>query len=86
MRFPWFGYNQDDAQTALRVVGMLNELREGDGASVTLMCQNSDADHRNELEAVEVCDDWTNWCTRRFYGKTVEAALVAAVTLKRRSV
>jgi len=77
-----FSWQREDGAEFRRLVALINELRAGEGWSVTLMNDNPDFGGPNC--AIEVCGDWTNWCTRRFSGHTLEAALRAAVSEKRR--
>lgn len=59
---------------------IVERLREGEGHSITFLCDNPDFNGQPN-SAVECCGDWTNWVTRRFTGDTpyraVEAAFLA---------
>ncbi len=56
--------------------GMIDELREEEGNTVTLLCPNPEG---SPAQAV-LCDgEWTNWEPRRFHGETVEECLVKAL-------
>lgn len=56
---------------------LIEILRVGEGASVTLLCDNPGFDGPNN--AVEVADDWTDWQPMRFTGETLTHALRSAV-------
>jgi hypothetical protein len=55
----------------------LSRLREGEGSSVTLLCDNPDFNGQPS-NAIEVCGEWTNWEDRRFTGDTLHAAVLSA--------
>lgn len=57
---------------------LIDQLRQREGASVMLFCDNADFNEQPN-SAIEVSDDWTNWQDRRFTGETVTAALEAAL-------
>lgn len=61
------------------VMDRINSLRENEGASVTIMCDNPDGPPNN---AIEVCDDWTGWELRRFDGESLIRCLVMAEDAK----
>lgn len=56
---------------------LIEILREGEGASVTLLCDNPGPDGPHN--AIEVTDDWTDWQPVRFTGETLTHALRAAI-------
>lgn len=56
---------------------VLERLVADEGASVTVLCENPEG-HGPDNHAVEVCDAWTDYRDRRFYGPTLFAALSAA--------
>lgn len=56
---------------------LIEILREGEGASVTLLCDNPGPDGPNN--AIEIADDWTDWQPVRFTGETLTHALRAAI-------
>lgn len=60
--------------------GMLNELRNEEGNSVTIFCDNPDGPPNN---AIECCGDWTNWEPLRFERSTLLQCLNDAVLAKR---
>lgn len=59
-------------------VAYIEMLRNDTGASVTLLCDNEDAETTEENFGVEVCAEWTGWEPRRFYGVTLNGALSKA--------
>jgi hypothetical protein len=56
----------------------LNYLRNPEGASVTILCDNPEAESTEMQAAIEVCDSWTNWEPRRFYGRDWACAVLDA--------
>jgi len=56
-------------------MGMIHDLRKNQGAAVRILCDNDDPQGDDDAAAVEVCDEWTGWKDRRFYGKDVRDAL-----------
>jgi hypothetical protein len=86
MAFPlswWRGANALDAQRALRMMELLNELRQGEGAMVTFCCDNPDFNGLPNC-CVMVSDFWTDWEEREFRADTIEQCLFAAATEKRK--
>jgi hypothetical protein len=63
----------------------IDRLREQEGNSVTIVCDNPDFNGLPNA-AVEVCADWTDWKAERFTGESVSLALSAALDamMKRR--
>ena len=61
------------------IVEAVNILRATEAAAVTLLCDNPEADMLDEICAVEVAAEWTHWCPRRFYGRTLRCALARAL-------
>lgn len=57
----------------LEAWSLVEQLREPEGAAVTLCCDNPDFQGPNSV--VEIVDDWTDWLPRRFEGETVLVAL-----------
>jgi hypothetical protein len=57
----------------------IEQLRSGIGASVTILCDNDDATYKDQSVAIEICDDWTDWKDRRFYGESVLQCLANAM-------
>src|SRR6185312_4409065 len=66
------------------IILLINTLRApaGLGATVTICCQNDDADDIGHQEQVIVAGDWTDWVDHRFYGETLLAALRKAAEVK----
>lgn len=61
-------------------VAMLHALREDEGDSVTLLCDNPEGPPNN---AIECNGGWTDWVDRRFGGETIEQAVRLAYLAKR---
>jgi hypothetical protein len=55
-------------------MGMIHDLRKGQGASVTIVCDNEEGTGADN-NAVDVCGEWTDWKDKRFIGKDVRDAL-----------
>ncbi len=55
---------------------LIEQLRESEGAEVTIFCDDPDAGANN---AIEICDDWTGWDVRRFAGDSVLDCLRTAL-------
>jgi len=49
----------------IEIAQAIAELCKPEGACVTVMCPNPDGP-----EAIEICDDWTQYLPRRFQGDT----------------
>lgn len=58
---------------------LIHELREPEGAIVSICCPNPDGPPN---EAVIVVDDWTGWVEERFTGETLFDALAVAVAAR----
>lgn len=56
----------------------LDAVRDEEGAAVTVLCDNPEAETTAEQSAVEVTASWTGWEPRRFYGLTPLEAMLAA--------
>lgn len=56
------------------IVNLINLLREDEGDSVAILCDNN-GDNDLPNCAVEVCADWTGWEPSRFGGNTLGEAL-----------
>jgi hypothetical protein len=56
----------------------LEALRDEEGASVAILCDNPDTEVNYETCAVEVVAGFTNWNTKRFYGPTPLGAILEA--------
>lgn len=61
------------------IVNCINILRNEEGSSVEILCENPDGEPTN---VVVVSDDWTDWEPRRFGGNTLLDALRAAVAAR----
>lgn len=55
----------------------IEQLRAGHG-SVSILCDDEEANTREEATAVDCIGDWTNWQERRFYGETIIQCLAKA--------
>lgn len=69
---------RDHAIASMGIVNMINALREREGSSVTILCENPEGSGSNK-QAVLVSDDWTDWTEMRFDGETVADALSKAL-------
>lgn len=72
----------DEVERLWAFTESIDRLREPDGASVTIFCDNPDPGHHPTC-AVEIYDDWTNWQPERFTGETLTEALDAAEKMRR---
>lgn len=82
---PLWKRNPNEAAQLLRahrIVTLIDELRDFDGATVTLFCDNPDFNGLPNC-VIEYCGDSTNWCGKSFRGDTLEACLQKAVQHKR---
>lgn len=68
---------------AEEVLEPLNILRENEGATVTLFCDNPDFSGRPN-NAIEVNDDWTGWDDQRYEGDTLAEALESALSHRKK--
>jgi hypothetical protein len=68
---------------AVVVENCINILRNEEGSSVTILCENPEGGGDEPLNVIEVCDDWTGWNPRRFGGNTLREALETACRMKR---
>lgn len=71
-------------EQAVAIVRCIEELRRDDGDSVTILCENPEANGRLHGHTVECCGAWTGSQEKQFSGGTLEAALKKAVEAKRR--
>lgn len=60
---------------------LLYYLREGEGDSITLLCDNPDFNGQPN-NAVECCGAWTDWKDRRFTGDSLVGAVRTAAVAK----
>ena len=66
------------------LIGNIEQCRSVEGDSVTVLCDNPEADSVETQGAVEVCGDYTGYELQRFYGKTWEEALAKAARVSQR--
>lgn len=59
---------------------LIEQLRQSEGAAVTILCDNPDFNDQPN-SAVEVVADWTNWQTVRFTGHNLTEALRNAASM-----
>jgi hypothetical protein len=64
-------------------MGIINELREEEGSSVTLVCDNADFNGKPNC-LIQVIDEWTDWSEKDFTGDTLMESLVNARSAKQR--
>lgn len=67
---------------AIRAWELIQKLREGEGDSVTILCENPDPEKPGDAQAIECCGGWTMFNTWRFKGPTVLACLESALAGK----
>lgn len=63
---------------ATQFVSLTDLLRRDQGNTLTLLCDNEEAETSDQQCAVEICAEFTEWKPQRFYGETVLAALWSA--------
>lgn len=61
---------------------MIEQLRDNEGAGVTILCNNPEAWDAEQTTGVEVVDWWTQWEPKRYLGPTIVAALRKALADK----
>jgi hypothetical protein len=66
------------------VVGNIEQCRCVEGDSVTILCDNPEADSTETQGVVEACGDYTGYKPERFYGKTWDEALAKAARVSQR--
>lgn len=66
------------AADALECWSIAEQLREPEGAEVTLLCDNPDFNGQPN-NVIEICDSWTGWTPRRITGDTMLDCLRAAL-------
>jgi hypothetical protein len=66
----------------VEIVQWLQELGADEGDLVTIPAPNADFDGGPD-QLVIVCGDWTGWKERRFGGRTLADALLAAIKARR---
>jgi hypothetical protein len=67
-------------RSAKEILDPLESLREPEGASVTIFCPNPD--FGGAAQAIEVCDEWTDYSPKRFEGDSLADALELAAKAK----
>lgn len=66
------------------VVGNIEQCRSVEGDSVTILCDNPEADSIDTQGAVEASGDYTGYKAERFYGRNWEEALAKAARVSQR--
>jgi hypothetical protein len=66
------------------LIGNIEQCRAVEGDSVTILCDNPEADSIETQGAVEACGDYTGYELQRFYGKDWEEAIAKAARVSRR--
>ena len=64
-----------EAARFAEIIGDIEAMRQIEGNSVTINCDNPEADRIEKHSAVDVCGDFTSYRAERFYGKTWTEAL-----------
>lgn len=75
---------QDGWAEAVGIANDIQQCRGREGDSITILCDNPEADSADTQAAVEACASFTGWELKRFYGRTWEAALHKAADAARR--
>lgn len=65
------------------IIGNIEQVRTQEGHSVTILCDNPEADTVDVQAAVEVACDFTDWEPQRFYGRTWQEAIGKAADASR---
>ena len=65
------------------IISNIEQCRCVEGDSITILCDNPEAEMRDEQACVEVCGDYTGYKNERFYGTTWVEALKKAVDCAR---
>lgn len=68
----------DEPKTS--VIEDINHLLMEEGNSITLLCDNPEADKLDEQSAIEVNCGFTRWITRRYYGSSWQEAVSKAAS------
>ena len=66
------------------LIGNIEQCRAVEGDSVTILCDNPEADNIETQGVVEVCGDYTGYDLERFYGPTWEDAIAKAARVAQR--
>lgn len=75
---------QDRIGDLCMLIGNIEQCRAVEGDSVTILCDNPEADSIETQSAVEVCGGYTGHELQRFYGKTWAEAIAKAARVARR--
>lgn len=67
----------------LSVLGDIEQIRDPDGHSVAILCDNPEADDIDGQAAVDACGDFTGWETSRYFGRDWREALTKAADASR---
>ncbi len=66
------------------IIGDIEQCRCVEGDSITILCDDPEADRVDKQVAVEACGDYTGYELQRFYAKTWAEALHEAANCARR--
>lgn len=75
----WLEKRMDKAEQQL---DLLNQLRDSEGSSVTLVCDKPEFDHSCKNNIVIVQAEWTNWKSINYEGDTILECLLLAIKEK----
>ena len=73
---------EKDAKYALEILELIDELRDGEGDSVTIYCDNPDFNNLPNNQ-IEVFGEWTNWHSQHVHGDTLKECLENALKAKK---
>ncbi len=65
------------------IIGDIEQIRYSEGNSVTILCENPDAEEIDKQAAVDVNADFTDWDDARYWGQTWIIALAKAAEASR---
>ena len=68
----------------ISIIGDIQQIRTQEGHSLTILCDNPEAESADTQGAVEVSADFTDWEVQRFFGETWQDALSKAAAASRR--
>ena len=77
--------SQEREADAIGIIGDIEQIRSVEANSVTILCDNPEADDIEKQSAVEACGDYTGWETVRYHGKDWVEALHKAANASRSS-
>lgn len=72
----------DHSGGVTEMIDAINNLREDEGDSITIACDNPDAGSNDMLMYIECSGHWTDWKPRHFYGPDVMSCLRLAMDAK----